>query len=189
MTVPKYTRIEYERRFLVDIDSDWRSDLEPYSKRLDDRYLACGRLRLRWLEDTDTGRVAYKFTKKYESDSPLAQPVVNTWLSQPEFEALSGLDGFTLSKTRHYQTWNGIVFSIDVFHGGLDGLVLCESEQADSLDALRAIQFPEYAKWEVTANPFFTGGHRCRVSGDEVRSSVAHVVTLGPTVSNPNGAD
>ena len=64
MTVPKYARIEYERRFLVDPNSDWRSFVKPYTKRLADRYLACGRLRLRRLEDSDTGRVAFKMTKK-----------------------------------------------------------------------------------------------------------------------------
>ena len=176
MTIPKYARIEYERRFLVDIKTDWRAALELYSKRLDDRYLACGRLRLRRLEDSDTRRVAYKFTKKYESDSLLAQPVVNTWLSESEFGALSGLDGFSVSKTRHYQTWNGVVFAVDVFHGELDDLVLCESEQADSIGELLAIQFPPYAKWEVTENPNFTGGHLCRMSGDEMRSKVSLMI-------------
>lgn len=80
MDVPKYARIEYERRFLVDPSFDWQRTVKPYSKLLEDRYLDCGRLRVRRLEDSDTGRVAFKLTKKFESDSVLAQPVVSVWL-------------------------------------------------------------------------------------------------------------
>ena len=43
MDVPKYARIEYERRFLVDPSADWRRTAKPYSKLLEDRYLDCGR--------------------------------------------------------------------------------------------------------------------------------------------------
>ena len=128
--------------------------LKPYTKRLVDRYLSCGRLRLRRLEDSNTGRVAFKLAKKYESDSMFAQPVVSTWLFELEFESLCQLDGFGLSKTRFYHKWNGVVFSIDVFEGELLGLNLCETEQAVSIDELRAIRFPDYARM---------GGHGGRI--------------------------
>jgi len=172
MTIPKYARIEFERRFLVDTQAEWRNGIEPYSKRLEDRYLSCGRLRLRRMQDSDTGKVTFKLTKKYESDSPFAQPIVTTLLSEPEFKAFSTLAGFALTKTRHYHEWNGVIFSIDVFEGELSGLVLCETEQADSLDQLRAIRFPNYARWEVTENQFFTGGQLCRAA----RTQMIHEV-------------
>ena len=40
---------------------------------------------------------------------------------------------------------------------------MCEVE-ADSLEELMAIEPPPYARHEVTADPFFTGGNLCRTS-------------------------
>lgn len=173
MTVPKYARIEYERRFLVDPTLGWQRNVKPYSKLFEDRYLACGRLRLRRLEDSDTGRVAFKLTKKFESDSMFAQPVVSVWLSLPEYEALARLPGCGLTKRRYYEECDGLVFSIDVFHGELDGLILCETE-SESLDALCAACFPQYARWDVTEDRFFTGGSLCRAARSQVEAAIAH---------------
>jgi CYTH domain-containing protein len=52
----KYTRVEYERRFLVSPHADWRSVVESYSKTFEDKYLRHTRLRLRILTDLDTWR-------------------------------------------------------------------------------------------------------------------------------------
>ncbi len=52
----KYTRVEYERRFLVSPQAEWRSTVEPYSKSFEDKYLQSSRLRLRVLTDSDTGQ-------------------------------------------------------------------------------------------------------------------------------------
>ncbi|HKY04877.1 MAG TPA: hypothetical protein VJQ56_08305, partial [Blastocatellia bacterium] len=65
----KYTRVEYERRFLVSPNSGWRSAVESYSKSFEDKYLRDARLRLRILTDLDTGRRLIKLNKKFESDS------------------------------------------------------------------------------------------------------------------------
>ena len=142
---PPYTRIEHERRFLVDSAADWRRSAKPYSRLFDDRYLTCGRLRLRRIEDSDTGRITWKLTKTYESDSPFAQPVVSVWLSSAEYEALRSVAGYSVSKRRYYDEQDGLVFSIDVFYGELDGLILCETESA-SLETLCAVRFPLYAR-------------------------------------------
>jgi CYTH domain-containing protein len=171
MTIPKYARLIYERRFLVDRASDWRGHLKPYSKLLGDRYLACGRLRLRRLEDPDTGRVAFKLTKKYESANLLAQPCVNSYLAPEEYQALRALPGYDLSKTRHYQESGGAVFSIDEFHGALAGLILCETEDEDAA-VVRAAPIPEFARWEVTADPFFTGGILCRQRPAQIEEAI-----------------
>ena len=66
----KYTRVEYERRFLVSPYSDWRSAVEAYSKVFEDNYIRGTRLRLRVLTDSDTGRRVIKLTKEFESPSP-----------------------------------------------------------------------------------------------------------------------
>src|ERR1700685_1140091 len=121
MRVPKYARMEYERRFLVDPTFDWQLNTKPYCKLLEDRYLDCGRLRVRRLEDSDTGRVTFKLTKKVESDSIVPPPLVSVSLSPSEYEALKSLPGRDLSKRRYYDECDGLVFSIDVFQGELDG--------------------------------------------------------------------
>ena len=168
----KYTRIEYERRFLVSPRGDWRSALQPYSKILEDKYLRQGRLRLRIQTDTDTGRQLIKLTKKLESESPYFQRIGRILLSPSEHELLSTLEGDRLRKTRYYHLDRGRVFSIDVFAGELDGLVLCETE-AEGLEELMSIQPPPYARHEVTADPFFTGGNLCRTSRSDLLGKLA----------------
>jgi CYTH domain-containing protein len=59
------------------------------------------------------------------------------------------------------------VFSIDVFEGELDGLILCETE-AEGLEELMAIQPPVYVRHEVTEDPFFAGGNLCRTPRAEL---------------------
>src|SRR5215210_2398952 len=122
----KYTRVEYERRFLASPHSDWRSAVESYSKRFEDKYLRHTRLRLRILTDSDTGRRIIKLTKKFESASPYFQTISRILLSPSEYRLLDGLEGDRLQKIRHYHNYRGRVFSIDVFEGELEGLILCE---------------------------------------------------------------
>ncbi len=176
---PKYSRMEYERRFLVDPGADWRGALLPYHRELQDRYLACGRLRLRRLQDSDSGRVTFKLTKKFPSDSAMAQPIVSVWLTEDEYAALRQLPGWDLCKVRHYQEFGGSTFALDVYQGDLQGLILCEAEK-DSLEALRAVLFPPYALWEVTQDPFFTGGVLCRAGRREMECAVALILDPAP---------
>jgi CYTH domain-containing protein len=159
----RYTRVEYERRFLVSPQADWKSFVESYSKTFEDKYLRHTRLRLRILTDSDTGRRVIKLTKKFESPSPYFRTISRILLSPSEFELLDGLDGDPLRKIRYYHNHAGRVFSIDVFEGELDGLVLCETE-AEGLEDLMLAEPPPYAKREVTDDPFFEGGNLCRTT-------------------------
>jgi CYTH domain-containing protein len=159
----KYTRIEYQRRFLVSPHTDWKSFVESYSKTFEDKYLRDSRLRLRTLTDSDTGRRVLKLNKKHESPSPYFGTVSRILLSPSEYGLLDDLEGDRLKKTRYYQTYRGRVFSIDVFDGELDGLVLCETE-ADGLENLMSAEPPSYATHEVTEDPFFEGGNLCRTT-------------------------
>jgi CYTH domain-containing protein len=168
----KYTRIEYERRFLVSPQGDWRSALQPYSKTLEDKYLRHARLRLRIQTDTDTGRRLIKLTKKLESESPYFQRIGRILLSPGEYELFAALEGDQLHKTRHYHIDQGRVFSIDVFSGELEGLILCETE-AEGLEKLMTIQPPAFAGCEVTEDPFFTGGNLCRTTREELMRKLA----------------
>ncbi|MEP7338718.1 MAG: hypothetical protein ABI977_13355 [Acidobacteriota bacterium] len=168
----KYTRIEYERRFLVPPQADWRSAVKPYSKIFEDRYLRNTRLRLRVLTDTDTGRRVIKLNKKFESPSPYFQTIGRILLSPSEHKLFDGLEGDWLKKERHYHHHQGRVFSVDVFEGELEGLVLCETE-ADGLEDLMSVQFPAFATHEVTEDSFFTGGNLCRTTRADLLRKLA----------------
>jgi CYTH domain-containing protein len=159
----KYTRVEYERRFLVSPHADWRSAVESYSKTFEDKYVRDSRLRLRILTDSDTGRRVIKLNKKFESPSPYFRTISRILLSQNEYELLDGLEGDRLKKIRYYQYYHDRVFSIDVFEGELDGLVLCETE-AEGLEDLMSAEPPPYAKHEVTDDKFFEGGRLCHTT-------------------------
>lgn len=159
----KYTRVEYERRFLVSPHADWMTAVESYSKTFEDKYVRDSRLRLRILTDSDTGRRVIKLNKKFESPSAYFRTVSRILLSQREYELLDGLDGDRLKKIRYYQNYRNRVFSIDVFEGELDGLILCETE-AEGLEDLMLAEPPPYAKHDVTDDRFFEGGNLCRAT-------------------------
>lgn len=156
----KYSRIEYERRFLVSGSADWKSFVEPYSKTFEDKYLQDARLRLRLLTDSDTNRRLIKLTKKYESDSPYFQRICTIILSPLEFQTFDALEGKRLKKVRYYHHYRARIFSIDVFENELNGLVLCETE-SDGLEDLMSAEPPAYVSREVTEDVFFTGGRLC----------------------------
>jgi CYTH domain-containing protein len=171
----KYTRVEYERRFLVSPHARWRSLVESYSKTFEDKYLRDTRLRLRLLTDSDTGRRLIKLNKKFDSASPYFHTISRILLSPNEYELLRSIEGDRLRKTRYYHNYLGRVFSIDVFEGELDGLVLCETE-ADDFAELMKVEPPAYAKQEVTEDIFFTGGSLCRATRAELLRKLS---TLG----------
>jgi len=170
----KYTRVEYERRFLVRPDADWRNSIEPHSKLFEDKYLSGTRLRLRVLSDSDSDRRIIKLTKKDESISPYFRRISRILLSQSEYEVLDRLEGDRIRKTRYYHHYLGRVFSIDVFEGELDGLILCETE-SDSLEKLMSIEPPPFAELEVTEDSFFDGGNLCRTSRQELLVRLAEM--------------
>ena len=163
----KYSRIEYERRFLVAPQSDWKKIVEPYSKTFEDKYLRNARLRLRILTDSDSSRQLIKLTKKFESESPYFQQITTIILSPIEYQTLNALEGNQIRKIRYYHNYRGRVFSIDVFENELNGLVLCETE-SDGLEDLMAAEPPAYVKFEVTEDAFFTGSHLCQATNADL---------------------
>ena len=167
----KYTRVEYERRFLVRPDVDWKSIVEPYSKRIEDKYLTDTRLRLRTITDLDTGRQVIKLTKKEESPSPYYRTLSRILLTSAEFEVFNRLDGYMINKVRYYSNHGGKVYSLDAFEGELEGLLLSEVS-TDDLDELMSITPPEFAYVEVTEDEFFDGGNLCKISCDDLAAKL-----------------
>lgn len=163
----KYSRIEYERRFLVAPNADWKQFVEPYSKTFEDKYLQNARLRLRILTDSDFSRQLIKLTKKFESDSPYFQQITTIILSPNEYQVFDALEGNRLKKTRYYQHFQSRIFSIDVFENELDGLILCETE-TDGIEDLMSVEPPAFINREVTEDNFFTGGNLCRITNADL---------------------
>jgi hypothetical protein len=159
---PKYALLENERRFLVHA----LPDLAGARVRLiEDRYLDAGRLRLRRVTHFDGHPPEHKLCKKYGSPDPASGPIVNIYLTAEEHAALAVLPGRRLRKRRHTVEHGGGGFSVDVFEGALQGLVICEAEAA-SPEAIRALRFPPWAGREVTDDPFFSGGHLAGVTAE-----------------------
>ena len=167
MDIPKYAKLENERRFLV--DPTRAPDLAGLAfRRIEDRYLNGTRLRLRAVTDSATGARELKFCKKYGSDDPVSGPIVNAYLTEAEHAALAALPAAVVVK-RRYRIGG---FGLDVFEGALEGLMLCEAE-APTREAVLARAFPDWAAREVTADPFFTGGALCRIGADDLRPRLA----------------
>src|SRR5258708_3698142 len=109
---PKYAMIEIERRWLVDL-----SRCPPFDQhagaRITDRYISRSSLRLRQIEHP-SGEISYKLCKKYERIGPVAQPIVNIYLSADEFELLNQLPGRVVVKRRHYYAKGAIdIYRLD----------------------------------------------------------------------------
>lgn len=168
---PKYAHIERERRFLVDRAS--RPDLAglPFV-RVRDRYLKGTRLRLRRMDDSATGLVALKLTKKYETADALARPIVTAYLTDAEYEVFAALPALVLSKRRYtLETPNG-AFGIDLFEEALQGLELAEIELGDDA-ALRALPTPPWAIADVSEDRRYAGAWLARLGRGELAALLA----------------
>ncbi len=166
MTLPKYSKLENERRWLL--DSNFKANLEglPYAE-IEDKYLSCGRMRVRSLTYSD-GRKEFKLCKKYEPISKFSQPITNIYLTETEHKDFLSLAGQTIKKKRYKKSWNGNEYSIDVFVAPIDNLILCEIE-SENEESLRMIVAPPFAKNEVTNDPLFSGGELCKITSGHQR--------------------
>ena len=133
----KYAVVERERRYLLDRLPDLP---DARLLRITDTYLDGTRLRLRRVEE-DGCDVVLKLGQKVPVPDGIAH--TTTYLSEVEFDLLSGLPGQPLTKTRHlHDGW-----AVDVHPSGL---VLAETGDD------REPPFP-YVR-EVTDEVGFTGG-------------------------------
>jgi CYTH domain-containing protein len=170
----KYTRIEFERRFLVRADARWADRVDPVSRVIDDKYLRDTRLRLRIVTESQSGHRTIKLTKKAESSSPYFTTISRIVLSPHEYRLLDAIDGDRLTKRRFYYTQHGRRFAIDRFEDALEGLVMCEVE-ADGLGELMGIEPPDFVEREVTKDPFFTGANLCRTTREDLLARLASI--------------
>jgi len=166
--IGKYACLEIERRYLL---AALPADLAQTSGwRITDRYFPATRLRLRRMQAIRGDEVIYKLTQKYraENQSAAETTITNFYLSAAEYNLLLPLDALTVEKTRHpYADAQARHFSIDVFAGRHAGLILAEIE-GESASAL-----PAFALADVTADPFFRGGHLAGLTEVEFQQGLA----------------
>jgi CYTH domain-containing protein len=144
----KYARYELERRFLLDRlpEGAGRGHL------ILDRYVTGTSLRLR----CDVARdPPHKLSKK-EAPSPpdyATTTITTIYLSPEEYELLLALPARELRKRRYHLG----PYSIDVFEGELEGLILAEiTFQSDA--EMRAHPAPDFAVREVSDDVRYTSG-------------------------------
>ena len=166
----RYSRVEYERRFLVR-GVEWRA-LASNGRSINDKYLRDTRLRLRVVRDLENGEQTIKLTRKAASPSPFHRTLNRILLTPAEHRVFDRLAGDRLTKVRRHCVQAGHRYAVDEFDGELTGLVLCEIE-ADNLDELMRAIAPPFAQIEVTTDPFFDGVNLARTARAELLAKLA----------------
>ena len=93
-------------------------------------------------------------------------------LTKAEYDELSSLRGKRVAKTRYYYREDGVDFEVDVFHGGLEGLVLVDVEFS-SIAAKDAFSMPPFCLAEVTQEKFLAGGMLCGKTYADIQTDLA----------------
>jgi CYTH domain-containing protein len=160
----KYGRIERERRFLLNQFPNQVTAVRV--RRITDRYIDGTSLRLREQSEDDVPTM-FKLTQKIPAQASGAQEglVTTIYLTEDEFYVFAQLAAKSLRKTRYSVP----PFSIDVFEGELEGLLLAEAE-FDSAAEAEALTRPSFIFQEVTADTRFTGGQLVRASRSDIQA-------------------
>jgi CYTH domain-containing protein len=171
--IGKYACLELERRYLLrELPADLRERESNW--HIVDRYLSGTRLRLRRMTSPSTGTVSLKLTQKYREAGQEATEttITNMYLNEAEYDSLNQLPGAEIIKKRYEYQQQGRLYSLDVFEGPLQGLILAEIE-AETAAELAAQPFPAFAFKEVTADPFFSGDALAKLTEVEFREAFA----------------
>ena len=169
MILPKYARLEIERRWLIAPGTPL--DLSAWPERLiEDWYLDGGHLRLRRESLGGAPPSIWKLCKKYGRPEGFSQPMVNIYLSAEEWSQLRALPGRLLVKRRYTVATTDLAV-VDVFEGTLLGLRSFEFE-AESLETVTAYKPPPWVGPEITANPRFAGGALASTTTEAIQAIV-----------------
>ena len=165
----KYARVERERRFLL------RELPEPLTRASEhvqiwDNYITGTRLRLRKIRVPQTRKWKLKLTQKFAPAPPdFSRTIItNTYLSAGEYQVFSIFEANEIRKNRYPFEYEGCKYSIDVFLGGLWGLILAETE-FETDEELDGFTPPPFAVRDVTNEELFTGGSLVNLTAEEIR--------------------
>jgi len=142
----------------------------PFRWLITDCYFPNSRLRLRHMKSGTRNENIYKLTQKYRSAAQNAYEttITNTYLNEAEYNFFGALAGKILKKRRYSYTVQNKPFSIDVFEGRHQGLILAEIELESSAEASGFV-LPSFALKDVTDEPFFTGGNLVTMTDEEFK--------------------
>jgi CYTH domain-containing protein len=167
----RYVVTEREQRWLLGrVPEGTRDPVEIL-----DKYIHSSTLRLRRMRSGST--TVYKLGQKVRQDPshPSINQMTNLYLSEPEFRALGEVDGAVLSKTRWRWAIGQSEFSIDVFGGLLQGLVLAEIEL--TVNGVCPPPPPDVVA-DVTEDDRFSGSRLASITRPEARGLLKMVATL-----------
>ena len=171
--IGKYACLEIERRYLLrKIPDDLLVATNGWL--ITDRYLPHTRLRLRHMESLSGNENIYKLTQKYRSETQntYETTITNLYLTEEEYNYLASLEGKMIRKKRYPYSLQNHNFSIDIFEGRHQGLILAEME-FERQSELDEITLPVFALQDVTDDPFFTGGNLVAMTDEEFRKGLS----------------
>ena len=167
--IGKYACLETERRYLL---KKFPDDLLENTNGwlITDRYFLNTRLRLRHMRSVSGNENVYKLTQKYRSETQNAYEttITNLYLTEAEYNFLEALEAKIIKKKRYPYSVQNHNFSIDVFEGRHQGLMLAEME-FEGQSELGEFILPLFALKDVTDDPFFTGGNLVTMTDEEFR--------------------
>jgi CYTH domain-containing protein len=171
--IGKYACLEVERRFLLNKIPDDLFD-NPKGWLITDRYFPNTRLRLRHMESVFGNENIYKLTQKYRSETQSAYEttLTNVYLTEAEYNLFEALEARILKKKRYPYTVQNHSFSIDVFEGRHQGLILAEME-LEKKEAADEFVLPSFVFKDVTDDPFFTGGNLVAMTNEEFKQGLS----------------
>jgi len=150
ISAPKYSAMEIERRWLVDLSL--AMDLSCASfRKIEDLYIEGSRLRLRKITECDGGCI-FKLGKKYGKSSTASEPVTTLYLTEAEHVRFSKLPGAATLK-RRYSVAGG---AIDIYQRPRPGLAVFEIEFHDE-ESATSYRPPPFVTREITGESSFSG--------------------------------
>ncbi len=156
----KYARYEFERRFVCSRVPGSVSD----GWDILDRYLHDSRLRLRRMDALDGSETVFKLGKKEVPEPPhfSRMTITTIYLSPSEYRQLAVLPADELRKRRYSVEEGGRLWSVDVFGGANDGLILAETDYATEAEMAEALELPDWIDREVSDDERYTGARLAR---------------------------
>ena len=171
--IGKYACLEIERRYLLKaVPEDWPAKLDGWL--ITDRYFPNTRLRLRKMKSLSGDTHIYKLTQKYRSEDQSADEttITNMYLTEAEYNLLAALEGRIIEKRRFPYSLHDHRFSIDIFEGRHQGLILADRE-LEKRPGPDEAALPPFALKDVTEDFFFTGGSLAMMADGEFRQGLS----------------
>ena len=170
--IGKYACLEVECRYLLKKIPDDLLD-NPKGWLITDRYFPNTRLRLRHMKSVSGNENIYKLTQKYRSETQNAYEttITNVYLTEAEHNRFETLEARILKKKRYPYTVQNHSFSIDVFEGRHQGLILADMELEKKAEADEFV-LPSFIFKDVTNDSFFTDGNLVTMMDEEFKQGL-----------------